>query len=116
MKLFFTRLLLCCLLPAVHAGCHSPVSNSTTVVTDTASIRLITVDPGHFHAALVQKSMYPAIDSVVYVYAPAGPELQAHLALIKQYNTRAASPTRWVEKVYTGNDFLEKMIAEKKEM
>jgi hypothetical protein len=28
-------------------------------------IRLVTLDPGHFHAALVQKSMYPTVDSTV---------------------------------------------------
>ncbi|GAA4304723.1 putative oxidoreductase C-terminal domain-containing protein [Compostibacter hankyongensis] len=77
-------------------------------------VKLITLDPGHFHAALVQKSMYPQIDSVVQVYAPEGPELQAQLDYIKQYNTRAEDPTHWVEQVYTGKDFLEKMVEEKK--
>ncbi|MGK6351672.1 putative oxidoreductase C-terminal domain-containing protein [Parapedobacter sp. DT-150] len=77
-------------------------------------IRLITVAPGHFHAALVQKSMYPEVDSVVHVYAPEGSELDAHLALIDQYNARADSPTRWEEVVYQGDDFLEKMLAERK--
>ena len=77
-------------------------------------VRLITLDPGHFHAALVQKSMYPVIDPVVHVYAPGGPELQAHLALIRQYNERPDQPTHWVEQVYEGPDYLEKMIAERK--
>src|SRR5687767_8546021 len=49
---------------------------------DAAAVRLITLDPGHFHAALVQKTMYPGIDPVVHVYAPEGPEVTAHLALI----------------------------------
>ena len=35
-------------------------------------VRLITLDPGHFHAALVQKEMYPGVDSLVYIYAPEG--------------------------------------------
>lgn len=77
-------------------------------------IQLITVAPGHFHAALVQKSMYPQVDSTVHVYAPEGTEVQAHLALIDQYNTRDESPTRWNEVVYTGPDFLEKMLEERK--
>lgn len=77
-------------------------------------IRLITVAPGHFHAALVQKSMYPEVGSVVHVYAPKGSELDAHLALIDQYNSRVDSPTRWEEVVYQGDDFLEKMLAERK--
>lgn len=76
-------------------------------------IRLITLDPGHFHAALVQKSMYPEVDSTVHVYAPAGMELQNHLRLINTYNTRPQSPTAWKQQVYTGNDFLKKMIEEK---
>ncbi|WP_431212866.1 putative oxidoreductase C-terminal domain-containing protein [Puia sp. P3] len=79
-----------------------------------ARVRLITLDPGHFHAALVQKSMYPVIDPEVQVYAPGGPELQAHLALVRQYNERADRPTHWKETVYAGADYLQKMIAERK--
>jgi hypothetical protein len=78
------------------------------------SVRLVTLDPGHFHAALVQKTMYDDVDSNVYVYAPAGDDLQFHLDRIKGYNSRAENPTRWNEQVYTGADFFEKMIAEKK--
>lgn len=77
-------------------------------------IQLITVAPGHFHAALVQKSMYPEVDSVVHVYAPEGPEVKAHLGLIDQYNNREDNPTHWEEVVYTGPDFLEKMLEERK--
>ncbi|HWL00580.1 MAG TPA: putative oxidoreductase C-terminal domain-containing protein, partial [Parapedobacter sp.] len=77
-------------------------------------IQLITVAPGHFHAALIQKSMYPQVDSVVHVYAPGGADLQAHLALVDQYNTRGTDPTRWEEVVYTGADFLDKMLDERK--
>ncbi len=36
------------------------------------SVKLITLDPGHFHAALVQKSMYPQVDPTVFVYAKRG--------------------------------------------
>ena len=56
-------------------------------------VRLVTLDPGHFHAALVQKSMYVGVDSTVYVYAPEGPDVQLHLSRINGYNTRADSPT-----------------------
>ena len=78
------------------------------------SIRLITLDPGHFHAALVQKTMYSAIDPVVHVYAPAGKDVQLHLDKINAYNARKDNPTSWKEEVYTGNDFFEKMVADKK--
>lgn len=76
-------------------------------------VKLMTLDPGHFHAALVQKFMYDQVDSVVHVYAPKGEDLQLHLQRIEQFNTRPDNPTHWVEKVYTGPDFFEKMIEEK---
>jgi predicted dehydrogenase len=92
-------------------------SNSNLVKSDSQnnkSIRLVTLDPGHFHAALVQKTMYDDVDSVVYVYAPEGNDLQLHTEKIDAYNSRKESPTRWKEEIYTGPDFFEKMIAEKK--
>lgn len=77
-------------------------------------IKLITLDPGHFHAALIQKSMYPQMSSEVYVYAPAGTDVDLHLTRIKGYNSRSQEPTKWDEKIYIGNDYLQKMLAEKK--
>ena len=73
-------------------------------------VRLLTLDPGHFHAALVQKLMYPQVDPAVHVYSPGGPELADHLKLVEGFNTRADNPTHWEEKVYTGPDFLERMV------
>ncbi|UOQ68408.1 putative oxidoreductase C-terminal domain-containing protein [Hymenobacter volaticus] len=78
-----------------------------------APVRLITLDPGHFHAALVQKSMYKNVDPIVHVYAPGGTDLQQHLARVTAYNTRAEAPTRWQQQVYSGPDFFAKMLAEK---
>ena len=77
-------------------------------------IKLITLDPGHFHAALVQKSMYPQVDPIVYVYAKKSIDLTMHLGKIKGYNTSAVSPTSWNEVVYEGEDYFKKMIQEKK--
>jgi predicted dehydrogenase len=74
---------------------------------------LMNLDPGHFHAALVQKTMYESVDPVVYVYAPEGPEVQSYLDQIRAYNTREADPTSWKEQVYTGDDYLEKMLKDK---
>ena len=79
-----------------------------------AKVKLITLDPGHFHAALVQKTMLSDIEPDVYVYAPKGDDVQQHLSKIDVYNHRAADPTHWNEIVYLGNDFFNKMIAEKK--
>ena len=78
------------------------------------NIKLITLDPGHFHAALIQKSMYPQVDPSVHVYAEDSRDLKLHLERIDGYNKRTAEPTAWKENVYTGKDFFAKMIAEKK--
>ena len=83
-------------------------------VQDDGKVHLITLDPGHFHAALVQKNSYPNVSDDVYVYAPDGDDLNGHLSRIEAFNTRADSPTKWNEIVYRGSDFLDKMIAEKK--
>lgn len=77
-------------------------------------VKLITLDPGHFHAALVQKSMYPQVDPTVHVYAGKGIDLQMHLEKIKSYNNSATHPTSWKEVVYEGDDYLSKMLSEKK--
>ncbi len=77
-------------------------------------VRLITLDPGHFHAALVQKSMYPQVDPTVYVYAKKSADLQMHLDKIKGYNSDAKAPTAWKEVVYEGDDYLSKMLQERK--
>lgn len=95
-------------------SCHTMNNASENGTTNSTDVKIITLDPGHFHAALVQKEMYAGIDPQVNVYAPGGPELDAYLALIKQYNERAENPTKWVEKVYTGSDYLEKMLSDKK--
>jgi predicted dehydrogenase len=76
-------------------------------------VKLMTLDPGHFHAALIQKSMYEQIDSTVYVYAPEGDDITQHLGRINGFNSRAENPTAWIEKVFTGPDYFEKMLAEK---
>ena len=81
---------------------------------DTDEVRLITLDPGHFHAALVQKTSYPDVSKDVYVYSPGGADLGEHLKRIDGYNTRAENPTDWNEVVYSGPDFLDKMLSEKK--
>lgn len=95
------------------SGC-GPETDRRATVKSSAKLKLITLDPAHFHAALVQKTMYPEIDSLVQVYAPGGLGLDEQLNYIKQYNSRPNEPTSWVEKVYTGNDFLQKMLEEKK--
>jgi len=76
-------------------------------------VRLITLDPGHFHAALVQKKMYDQVNPEVRVYAPEGADLAQHLGRIDGYNTRKENPTAWKEVIYNGSDYFQKMLDEK---
>src|SRR5688500_9346004 len=62
-----------------------------------SDIKLITLEPWHFHAALVQKKMYDGIDSVVHVYSKEGNDLKLHLGRIETFNSRAEDPTHWNE-------------------
>ena len=48
-----------------------------TAQTNYMQSKLIIVDPGHFHATLLQKDMYPWVDPRVTVYAPLGPDLRS---------------------------------------
>jgi predicted dehydrogenase len=93
---------------------QSCTTQKETEKTESKPLKLLVVEPGHFHAALVQKSMYEDVDSVVHVYASEGPDVKSYLDKVEKYNSRAEDPTRWTEEVYTGSDFMDKMLAEKK--
>lgn len=99
------------LLLVISTGCQM---NQTRFTGAAKEVKLITLDPGHFHATLVQKQMYKQIDPTVHVYAPEGRDVADHLQRIEGFNMRPENPTRWNEVVYTGPDYLKKMIAEKK--
>src|SRR6476620_3625406 len=75
-------------------------------------VRLMTLDPGHFHAALVQKEMYPGVAPRVDVFAPLGPDLVEHLNRIVAYNRRSDQPTTWDVEVHTSSDYFERMLRE----
>ena len=76
------------------------------------AFRFMTLDPGHFHAALVQREMYPDVSPRVDVYAPLGDDLIGHLKRVASFNGRTEQPTSWQEEVHTGPDFLARMLHE----
>lgn len=92
---------------------ENPKNTGSNPEGDTEKVTLMTLDPGHFHAALVQKTMYPGVDSTIYVYAPEGPEVNDFLNKIESYNSRPEAPTHWKVKTSLGADYLDRMIAEK---
>jgi predicted dehydrogenase len=96
---------------ALSQGCTEKQEEKKDSMKD---LGLIVVEPGHFHAALVQKSMYEGVDSTVHVYASENPDVNAYLDKIEKYNTRPEHPTLWKEEVYMGADFMDKMLSEKK--
>jgi predicted dehydrogenase len=75
-------------------------------------VRLMAVDPGHFHAALVQKEMYPGVSERVDVYAPLGSDLTEHLNRVAAFNRRSERPTTWTVEVHAGPDFFQRMLRE----
>jgi predicted dehydrogenase len=78
-----------------------------------ADVRLMILDPGHFHAGLIQKEMYPGVAARVDVFAPLGPDLIEHLKRISSFNRRADHPTAWLTEVHAGPDFFERMLRER---
>lgn len=79
----------------------------------TGPVRLITLDPGHFHASLVQKFMYEGVDPRVRVYAPKGDDVLEHMKRIEGFNKRADQPTNWRTEIYTGSDYLPRMLEDR---
>ncbi|MBI1916957.1 MAG: oxidoreductase [Planctomycetes bacterium] len=77
------------------------------------SVRLMTYNPGHFHAALVQKEMVAGVAPRVDVYAPLGADLSAHLLRLAGFNARAGNPTAWEVEVHASDDALARMLRER---
>jgi predicted dehydrogenase len=75
--------------------------------------RLITLDPGHFHAALIQKEMYRGVAKRVAVYAPLDADLTEHLNRIARFNLRKERPTAWELDIHAAPNFLDRMLEER---
>ncbi len=89
-------------------------ASAAAAVRAQAPSRLIVFEPGHFHATLLQKEMYPELDRRVTVYAPLGPELLDYLNRVSLFNARAVNPTAWELDIHTAPDTLPAMLREKR--
>lgn len=78
------------------------------------AIQMIQLDPTHSHAAAAQNDQLDCLDSTVFIYAPDTNAIEPYLRQIKVFNSRQENPTNWNEQIYFGNDYLEKMVADKK--
>ena len=83
--------LLLFLLPLLISGCAGEKSDKRFSGKQ-GEVQLMILDPGHFHAGLVQKTMYDQISPTVHVFAPPGAEVDDYLRRVEQYNTRAEKP------------------------
>jgi len=77
------------------------------------AVTFMVAEPGHFHAALVLRSMYPDVNSRVYVYAPEGPELTDFLSRIDGYRNRRQDPAAWELQTYSGADSFGRLLEDK---
>ncbi|MDD3908163.1 MAG: putative oxidoreductase C-terminal domain-containing protein [Bacteroidales bacterium] len=77
-------------------------------------VKMVILDPGHFHADLLFKSSNKIINDSIYVYAPQETELFQHIHRIESYNYHAGNHTSWKESIYSEDDFFQKMLSEKK--
>ena len=73
-------------------------------------MKLIVAEPGHFHAALLQKEMYPGLDSRVSVYAHMGSDVVEYLQRIARFNARAENPTNWELDVHLSAQPMDEMV------
>ena len=77
-------------------------------------VQLIILNPGHYHAYAIHRRMYDQIDPTVHIYAPEGPEVDEHVEVVEGYNMQEENPTSWNQVVYKGDDYLERMLAERR--
>lgn len=90
-----------------------PGASQTQTSSMSNQAKLIVVEPGHFHAALVLKETYPFLANRVTVYAPLGEELLDYLNRIRLFNSRADDPTHWELDVHAGPDPMREMLQDK---
>ena len=92
------------------------IDNTAVFTGKAGEIKLIVLAPGHFHANLLQKNAIPQVNDSVHVYAvsPDDAGLIQYLSAIESFNNRVEDPTSWREAVHAGDDFVDKMVAEKK--
>lgn len=87
--------------------------SSATAAESNAPIRLMTLEPAHFHAALIQKEMQLDVAARVDVFAQPGADLNAHLKRVTGFNTRKDRPTHWQTELHTNAEPFATMLAER---
>ena len=76
-------------------------------------LRLVTLDPAHFHAAQLHTGPLAGFSRDAWVYAPVGRDLAGYWSAVSQLSALSPDPAHWRFHVYAGSDYLERMLAEK---
>jgi len=100
-------------IPFLLIACTANNQSSIEFTGEEGEIRLMTLNPGHFHAALVQKEMIQQVHPTVHIFSPGGADLELHKQRIDAFNTRSDSPTQWDLQIYTGDDYFNRMLTDR---
>lgn len=88
-------------------------SNNNIFTGASGEVKLMTLNPGHFHAALVQKNTLKQVAPTAHVYAPEGSDLNLHLERIEDFNSRTDNPTNWHTEIHISKDHFSHMLEER---
>jgi predicted dehydrogenase len=84
-----------------------------TILGADRELRLMTLDPAHFHAAQLHAGPMAGFSRDAWVYAPVGKDLAAHLNFIAGLKAKSPAPDHWRYHVYSGDDFFDRMLKER---
>jgi predicted dehydrogenase len=78
-----------------------------------ADLRLVVVDPVHFHAAQLHTKPMQGFARDAFVYAPVGKELAGYFNFIGNLKARSPQPDHWRFHIYSGDDFFDRMLKDR---
>src|ERR1043166_4326659 len=88
------------LLPALLGAAGAP------------ELRLVTLDPAHFHAAQFYSGALPGFSRDAWVYAPLAPDLAGYLTSLSQLAGRGPEPDHRRFHVYAVSVYLVRILSE----
>jgi len=106
---YLNSILVIVIIVSVCAACHSRKSPAQ-FEGKAGEVKLMILDPGHFHADLLLKKHNDRINQDIFIYAPKGIGLNQHLDRVQSFNTRTENPTSWNPVVCNSDDFMQQML------
>ena len=86
---------------------------ASTAIIAAADLRIVVVDPVHFHAAQLHTKPMQGFARDAFVYAPVGKELSGYFNFVGNLKARSPKPDHWRFRIYSGDDFFERMLQER---